>query len=276
MADFKLRQMLSEYRSLIITFSTEFTLERLLPPMPSHMNNQIIIPNKPLSALGTQKLLGVIIMELHMLGKMRLGQKRLLARLAPETLLPRVPLHVDVAILLRREPFQTDRALIFLFSHDFLTYVVFRGLVLGEVIGPSKRPLADVAFVFLYPRVQLHVLREVISPREALRADFAVVGLAFEMRRHVPFEMVRAQEFFVADTTDVDLDVVSSAGMSVQDAFFFEDFFARGAWEFAQFFCLDFQFFGFEAERRTTAGSAGWFRYVVFAWSATASFYFGF
>lgn len=68
-----------------------------------------------------------------------------------------------------------------------LSDVVLRCLVLGEMIGPIERPLADVTFEFLTAIVQLHVLTQVVPSVEALRAYLAEMRLLFAMRGHMPF-----------------------------------------------------------------------------------------
>lgn len=73
--------------------------------MSPHVNHQVIIPYKPLSALGAQKLFGIIIVELYMLCEVRLGYERLIARSALESLVTRVTFHMNIPVFLGGEAF---------------------------------------------------------------------------------------------------------------------------------------------------------------------------
>lgn len=55
------------HRTHNLTLAAELALERLLAPVPPHVDHQVIVPYEPLSALGTEELLRVVVVEFHML-----------------------------------------------------------------------------------------------------------------------------------------------------------------------------------------------------------------
>lgn len=85
--------------------------------MPSHMDDQIIVPYKTLPAFGTEELFGMLVVELHVFGQMRFGKERFFADFALELILAVVAFHVHVPVFFRGKTFLTDIAVELFLAH---------------------------------------------------------------------------------------------------------------------------------------------------------------